>query len=150
MHVWDKVVAEHVCLTERPEYLLALASSNLRVVELGRCGHVTLTWLIDDLVEPSMTLDAKFAAGYRMLLAKYMVWILMFPSKKLEQAIKDHCVDLVDRLQHYYPDAETDLRWYMRVDFPLIDQPSTCTDAKHVSVTMHYASLLQGASSEQG
>jgi len=143
MHVWDKVEAMHVCLTERPEYLLALVSSNPRVVELGRSGHVTLSWLIDDLVEPSMTQDAKFAAGYRMLLAKYMVWILMFPSKKLEQAIKDHCVDLVDRLQHYYPNASTELRWYMRVDFPLIDQPSTCTDAKHVSVTMHYASLLQ-------
>jgi hypothetical protein len=143
MHVWDKVKATHVCLTDRPEFLLTLASINPRVVELGRSGHVTLTWLIDDLVEPSMTQDAKFAAGYRMLLAKYMVWILMFPSKKLEQDIKDHCVDLVDRLQHYYPNAETDLRWYMRVDFPLIDQPSTFMDAKHVSVTMHYASLPQ-------
>jgi hypothetical protein len=143
MHVWDKVKATHVCLTDQPEFLLTLASINPRVVELGRSGHVTLSWLIDDLVEPSMTQDANFAAGYRMLLAKCMVWILMFPSKKLKQDIKDHCVDLVDRLQHYYPNAETDLRWYMRVDFPLIDQPSTFIYAKHVSVTMHYASLPQ-------
>lgn len=140
MNLWDKTRRAYLDVEAAPAWLFELCTVNAQVFEQGRNGHVTLVWMLEDLIGPEQWPTEALRDGYIRLLAKYIVWTFMFPGEHTQHCFRHQLGEILHQQGHL--DDTRELQSYRHIEYPTVDQWSSPETPRFVKVTMHWAVRL--------